>query len=163
MMHLNLIAQMYFLLIVANGAPILLWRILGDTASFPVDCGLRLADGHRLLGSSKTIRGVLASLAVTASLAPAINVSWSIGLAIACLAMTGDLISSFLKRRMGLAPSSRFTVLDQIPESLIPALAGTRVMGLSLLDVIIVVTLFFISVIFLSGLLYKMTVRRRPY
>ena len=36
-------------------------------------------------------------------------------------AMLGDALSSFIKRRMGAAPSSRATGLDQIPEALLAA------------------------------------------
>ena len=45
------------LLIVANGAPILVaWR-LGPRWAWPLDAGLVLGDGHRLLGESARGRG----------------------------------------------------------------------------------------------------------
>ena len=49
-----------------------------------------------------------------------IGLDWRIGALVAAMAMLGDLFSSFLKRRMGLAPSRQAIGLDQIPESCFP-------------------------------------------
>ena len=162
-MHFDLIAQCLFLLTVANGAPILASRILGDTLSWPVDGGAALPDGHRLLGPTMTFRGVVAALAATSLLAPVIGVSWAIGLSIAAMSIAGDLLSSFAKRRMAMAPSSRCTGLDQIPEALIPALGAMPLLVLSVYDVALVVVLFFAGAIVLSRLLFRLKIRRRPY
>ena len=162
-MHFDLVAKFLFLLAIANGAPIMVRRILGNTFSRPLDGGLELPDGHQLFGASKTIRGLVAALVATALVAPVINLSWTSGLTVAALAMAGDLISSFVKRRFGLAPGSRFTGLDQIPEALIPALAGTRLLALGVYDVFLVVVLFFVGEILLSRLLFRLTIRQRPY
>ncbi len=49
------------------------------------------------------------------------------------------------------------------PEALIPALVGTRLLDLSLYDVALVVTLFFVGEILVSRLPFGLTIRRRPY
>jgi CDP-2,3-bis-(O-geranylgeranyl)-sn-glycerol synthase len=77
--------------------------------------------------------------------------------------MAGDLFSSFVKRRMGLAPSSRAVGLDQIPESLFPMLAGAGIYGLSVADVGLAVAIFFVGEVVVSRLLYRMRLRDRPY
>jgi CDP-2,3-bis-(O-geranylgeranyl)-sn-glycerol synthase len=79
------------------------------------------------------------------------------------MAMAGDLSSSFLKRRMQLPPSSRCVGLDQVPESLFPALACRSVLGLTFLDVTAVVVLFFLGEVVLSRLLFKWGIRDRPF
>jgi len=162
-MHFDLIAQCLFLLAIANGAPILISRILGDTFSRAIDRGITLPDGHQLFGHSKTWRGIIAALVATAMMALIIGISWVIGLMLAALSLVGDLASSFVKRRLGLAPSSRFSGLDQIPEALIPALAGIWLLGLNVYDVTVVVILFFVGAILLSRLLFKLNIRQHPY
>ena len=59
--------------------------------------------------------------------------------------MLGDLVSSFLKRRLNMPPSSRATVIDQIPECLLPTLAIRSTLGLGALDVIFIVIIFFLG------------------
>ncbi len=77
--------------------------------------------------------------------------------------MAGDLFSSFLKRRMGLPPSSRTFGLDQIPESLFPALASMSDLDLTLADVALVVAIFTVGSQVLSILLFKIRLRDQPY
>src|SRR6476661_2238973 len=98
-----LIAQLLALLVVANGTPIIVERFLGKFLAFPIDGGAKLADGKPLFGSSKTLRGLALSIAATTAFAPLIALNWRIGGLVAAMAMLGDLLSSFLKRRMGLA------------------------------------------------------------
>jgi CDP-2,3-bis-(O-geranylgeranyl)-sn-glycerol synthase len=162
-MHVVLIAQLLFLLAMANGAPIVATRIFGTSLSRPLDNGLILGDGHPFLGVSKTVRGIVAALAATSLLAPVVNVPWLTGLCIAALAMAGDLLSSFIKRRLGLPPSSRFTGLDQIPESLIPAIGGMWLIGLSVYDAVTSSALFLVGEIVLSPLLYRLALRKQPH
>jgi len=54
-----LIAKLIVLMTIANGTPILLARLMGNRLSQPIDGGVRFVDGRRLLGPSKTIRGLL--------------------------------------------------------------------------------------------------------
>jgi CDP-2,3-bis-(O-geranylgeranyl)-sn-glycerol synthase len=77
--------------------------------------------------------------------------------------MAGDLFSSFVKRRLNLAASSRATGLDQIPESLFPLLVCRGALSLSLLDIAIGVAIFFAGEVMLSVLLYRAHIRDRPY
>jgi hypothetical protein len=75
----------------------------------------------------------------------------------------GDLFSSFLKRRLKIPPSNRATGLDQIPESLFPALACRSMLSLTMLDITSVLVIFFIGETVLSRLLFKWNVRDRPF
>jgi CDP-2,3-bis-(O-geranylgeranyl)-sn-glycerol synthase len=120
-------------------------------------------DLRPLFGPSKTIRGIVFSTITTTAFAPLIGLEWKIGVVVAIMAMTGDLFSSFLKRRMNLPSSSQAWGLDQIPESLFPALACRAMLGLTVLDIILVVGLFSIGVNLLSLLLFKWGIRDRPF
>ncbi len=77
--------------------------------------------------------------------------------------MTGDLVSSFTKRRMGLAPSSMAPGIDQVPESALPLLLLMDPLGLSALDLVLGVAVFWIGELVLSRLLFQIGMRDRPY
>jgi CDP-2,3-bis-(O-geranylgeranyl)-sn-glycerol synthase len=151
------------LIAAANSAPIFAKRLLGERLAWALDGGLRLADGQPLLGRSKTVRGVLVGIFLPAALAPLFGYPWWQGLAIGGAAIGGDLISSFIKRRLKLAPSSQAIGLDQIPESLLPALVARTWFDLSLPDIALVVGAFLVSALVLSKLLFRVGLRERPY
>jgi hypothetical protein len=157
------IVQLTILLAVANGAPVIATRILGSRLSCPLDEGVEFVDGRPLLGKSKTVRGIVVSILLSAMAAPLLGLGWKIGVAVGSATMAGDLLSSFVKRRLNLAPSSRATGLDQIPESLFPLLACRGTLSLSILDIAIGVAIFFAGEVVLSLLLYKAHIRDRPY
>jgi hypothetical protein len=156
-------AQMLLLLVVANGVPVLGKKIFGATFDRPLDGGLRLRDGHPLFGPSKTVRGVVLSTAATALAAIPLGYDWTDGALIALLAMLGDLASSFVKRRLGRAPSSMAPGLDQIPESLLPTLALKTRLDLMAWDIAGVVFAFILLELLLSRLLFGLHLRDRPY
>jgi hypothetical protein len=158
-----LIIQLLILLMLANGMPVVAKNILGDDFAYPIDGGVRFVDGHPLLGTSKTIRGILLSVLVTSVCAPFVGLDLKNGFLVGSGAMAGDLLSSFLKRRLNLPPSSRATGLDQIPESLIPLLACRNSLSLSGVDIAVTVAIFFVGEMLLSRLLYWIHVRDRPY
>jgi CDP-2,3-bis-(O-geranylgeranyl)-sn-glycerol synthase len=56
--------------------------------------------------------------------------------------MSGDLIASFTKRRLGRRPSESVRFLDEIPEALIPTLLLMGFLDLSVLQALIVVIAF---------------------
>ena len=138
----NIVIQCITLVIVANGAPILFEQLLGRRFCDPIDAGIVLGDGHPLLGPSKTWRGVAAALLVTGFAAALIGLPWLLGVVAAFCAMIGDCLSSFVKRRLGLAAGGRAVGLDQIPESLLPALACAASLRLGPVEVFIIVAVF---------------------
>ena len=158
-----LVLELLILLTVANGTPVVAKRLFGSAFAQPLDGGALFADGRPWFGPSKTIRGVvLATLANTAA-AAALGLGWKAGALLGVVAMAGDLLASFVKRRLGLAPSSQAVGLDQIPESLLPMLAGRLFMPVTGLDIAVTTLLFFVGEVILSRLLYKWHVRDRPY
>jgi CDP-archaeol synthase len=162
-MHVLLIFWLLFLLTLANGTPVIAHKILGNRFAQPLDGGITFVDGRPLFGPSKTLRGILLSTIVTGAGAALLGLGFGLGALFASLAMAGDLFSSFIKRRLGLRPSSRATGLDQIPESLFPLLACRDALSLSLTDIVMTVAIFFIGEILLSRLLYRWRLRDRPY
>ena len=61
-----MIAEKVTLIGAANAAPVALKRLLSDRYSTPVDGGLILRDGRRLLGPPKTWRGIALAILVPA-------------------------------------------------------------------------------------------------
>ncbi|HUI94755.1 MAG TPA: CDP-archaeol synthase [Xanthobacteraceae bacterium] len=158
-----LILQLTILLALANGTPLLAAWLLGSRLAFPLDGGLAFFDGRPLLGGSKTVRGIVAAVLATTAVAPLIGLSTGVGAVVGASAMAGDAFSSFVKRRLGLPPSSRATGLDQIPESLLPALACRAMLPLTAWDMVVVVVIFFVGDIVASWSLYRAHLRDRPY
>jgi CDP-2,3-bis-(O-geranylgeranyl)-sn-glycerol synthase len=138
-------------------------KLLGNRFSFPLDGNLRFIDGRPLFGTSKTIRGVALGVLAPAAGAPLIGLEPVIGVLVGSLAMAGDLVSSFLKRRLDLPPSSRASGLDQVPESLLPLLACHGPLSLTLADIVVGVVIFSIGDIVFSRVLYALRLRDRPY
>jgi hypothetical protein len=162
-MHYEVLAQVLMLLSLANGSPVIAKRIFGETYAAPVDGNVRFFDGRPLVGPSKTIRGIVISLAVTTLGAIALGLQFWLGLLVASTAMAGDLFSSFLKRRLHLSASSKATGLDQIPESLFPLLACRTELSLTALDIAIACVIFFVGQVLLSRLFFWLRLRDRPY
>ncbi|MEN8258316.1 MAG: CDP-archaeol synthase [Thermodesulfobacteriota bacterium] len=115
-------AKVVFFLLWINLLPPLAHLLFGKRFSWPLDGGLLFFDNQALFGSHKTIRGVVASVlgGVVASF-PLGMPLWLAALA-ALSAMVGDLLSSFIKRRLHKTPGSSIFVLDQIFEGFFPLL-----------------------------------------
>ena len=158
-----LILKLLALLTLANGAPVVAKRVLGRRLAAPLDGGLAFRDGRPLFGASKTARGVVVAVLATAAAAPVLGIDWTIGAVLGSVAMAGDLFSSFVKRRLGLASGSRATVLDQVPESLFPLLACQEALSLTAADILVTVLAFFVGEVLLSRLLYRIRLRDHPY
>lgn len=158
-----LVLQLLILLALANGTPVLAKKVLGARLALSIDGGGKFVDGQPLLGSSKTIRGILLAILVTAAGAAVIGFGWKVGTVVGSVAMAGDLFSSFLKRRLRLPAASRATGLDQVPESLFPLLVCCHMLSLTAWDIVVTVAVFFIAEVFLSRLLYRLRLRDEPY
>ena len=162
-MQLFLLLRMLVLLTLANGTPVIAKKVFGRHFDRPLDSGVLFFDRRPLFGRSKTMRGILVSILITTAGAPLIGLDPQIGAVVASTAMFGDLISSFVKRRLNLAPSSRAIGLDQVPESLLPLLACGDTLALTAADVGLGVIIFFIGELFFSRILYKAHLRDEPY
>jgi hypothetical protein len=157
------ILRALLLLGTANGAPVLATKLSGGSFAVPLDAGIRLPDGRPLFGAAKTVRGLLASIIATTAMSALLGLGWAAGAGVAAAAMGGDLISSFVKRRLGLALHARATGLDQVPEALLPMLLFRSSLGLSAADIAVALAAFIVLEIILSRLLFSLHIRDRPY
>lgn len=155
--------RLLLLLAAANTAPLLAKRVLGTRFSWPLDGGLTFVDGKPLLGRSKTWRGVLAAVLLCCAAAPILHVPWRISALFALASMAGDSLSSFVKRRLGVASSGQAYGLDQIPEALVPLLAIQGVMPIPWQMVLGVTLAFLLLEPPLARLTHHMGLRDQPY
>ncbi|HEY1231074.1 MAG: CDP-archaeol synthase [Frateuria sp.] len=99
--------RLLLLLSVANISPIVLKGMLGDQWDTPIDFGRLFVDGRPVLGTSKTWRGLAAAVLTATVAAPVLGFAPELGALAALLAMVGDAIASFTKRRFGIRPAGR--------------------------------------------------------
>ncbi|MCR8916161.1 CDP-archaeol synthase [Marinobacter panjinensis] len=155
--------ELFVMLVLANGVPVVAARVFGRRWSAPVDGGRLWRDGRPLLGNSKTWRGVVSGMLACGLFALIIGMGLLFGLVFGLLGLIGDMISSFIKRRAGLDSSARALGLDQIPEALLPMILAWYWLELNGLVVAGVVALFTVSNIVLSPLLFRLGIRHQPH
>lgn len=154
--------QLLLLLLIANGSPLAARAVLGDRWARPLDGGLCWR-GRPLFGPSKTWRGLVTAILLSALLAPLLGLGWPIGLVIGSLAMLGDLLSSFVKRRARLASGARAIGLDHLPESVLPLLACIPLLGLAVWQLVLISAAFMLADLLLSRTLYAMGIGDHPH
>ena len=155
--------HLLLLIIIANGAPIVIRVLLNGGFNLAVDFGVKLPDNKQIFGTAKTWRGIFSTLTLTPISALLLGYSPETGLLIAGYAILGDLTSSFIKRRLSMAPSSMAPLLDQVPESLFPAIIMMKMFNLTISSLILLILIFVITELLLSYTLYQWGIRKRPY
>lgn len=155
--------KLLLLILIANGVPIMAAAICGDWGARPLDGNRVLADGYRLLGDSKTWRGMVLAPLATGLVAVLLLLPVAVGVVVGLGAMLGDLLSSFVKRRLGMASSSMALGLDQIPEALLPLLVVADSLELSWMAIGLTVAGFAAVELALSPVFFRFGIRNRPY
>lgn len=140
------------LLVAANATPVLLAMLLGDRWAQPLDGGRTLRDGRPLFGSHKTWRGLIGGILASGAAGAALSAGFATGALFGLLALTGDLASSFLKRRLGRASGRETPLLDQLPEAVLPMLALREPLGLDALAIAGTAALFTVLDLLVSRL-----------
>ena len=84
----------------------------------PLDLGKNYKDGRRIFGENKTFRGFFSGLIIGSLVGIAENLFFGypilFGLITSLGALTGDLVKSFFKRRIGLKPGKMLPIADQL-------------------------------------------------
>jgi RimJ/RimL family protein N-acetyltransferase len=116
----------FLLLTAANATPVVVARLLGRRLAAPIDALFRSRQARPVFGAHKTWRGLASGMGACAAAGALLPCGAWIGLSFGLLALTGDLASSFVKRRLRWREGHEVPFLDQLPESLLPlcVLAG---------------------------------------
>ena len=155
--------KLQVLLLAVHGTPVLLAFALGSRGNIPVDFNRRFGDGRPIFGASKTWRGLIGALLASCILSQFFHFGLVFGVVFGALGMSGDLFTSFVKRRLGQEPSARFRVLDQIPESLLPSFYATYSLSLGWVWIVALPLAFMLCEMLVSIPLYHLKIRKRPY
>ena len=97
----------YFPAYIANATPVVM------TGGGPLDRGKNFVDGEPLFGDHKTVRGTFSGLAA-GILVGYLQGRFTRGILLSFGAILGDLVVSFIKRRLKLKPGAMFPIADQM-------------------------------------------------
>ena len=153
--------KILILLWLVNLAPPLLAHYLDTRWDTPVDRHRLWLDGRELLGPHKTLRGLAAGIAAGLLVGLLLGLHWWAALAAAGLSMIGDLLSSFIKRRLQIPSGRNVAGLDQVLEGALPLLLLASVYGLGRWQVVLLLAVFCCGAYAGSWLLHEM-LRKRP-
>jgi CDP-2,3-bis-(O-geranylgeranyl)-sn-glycerol synthase len=103
----------------------------------PLDGGEKWLDGKPFLGSHKTFRGCLVGI-LAGLIIGTMQGTLIVGLVQGFGAILGDLISSFYKRRLDLAPGESFPFLDQLDFIIVAIITSQPVIRASLQEIVII-------------------------
>ncbi|MEM3832799.1 MAG: CDP-2,3-bis-(O-geranylgeranyl)-sn-glycerol synthase [Thermoprotei archaeon] len=158
---------------VANGTPVVVYRLLNGKTT-PIDRGIIAWDGQRLLGDGKSIEGfvsgtIIGSVTgfVISFLMPYLYKNPIEYLLLSIGAMTGDLIGSFIKRRLKMERGAPFPLIDQTGFITIALLLVWMMVGLpnwidlELIFIILIIT--FILHIATNILAYIVGIKNKPW
>jgi uncharacterized protein len=145
----------------ANFLPPLANLILGNRSDYPLDGGKTWLDGRWIFGPHKTVRGVVASVLGGAAASPVFGLPWRVAGTAALFAMSGDLLTSFIKRRLDHPSGDPIPVLDQALEALLPTLYLGYSLSLSWWQGWLVVSLF-VPITYLGSRFWSYVVERPP-
>ena len=155
--------RLLLLLAAANTTPIVLKRVLGTRWNAAIDGGKLFGDGRPWLGASKTWRGFVGAIVVTAMLAPVLGLDAVDGALLGANAMMGDAVASFVKRRLGIRSSGRAFGLDQVPEALLPLLVLQERLAITEATVVAVTLAFLLLEVPGAWLSWRAGLRDEPY
>lgn len=161
-LNLEVDLTLLILVAVANSAPQVMRWASRDRAFHAVDNGIRLADGRPLFGPSKTWAGMIAAILASSLAAPLLSMPVDAGLHAGIAAMAGDLLTSFLKRRLGIGPSMPAPGLDQFAEAALPLLVLRAFLKFSWLDWLAILLVFVFGELVLAKILHRFGLRDRP-
>lgn len=154
--------KILFLLWIINFTPPLLAFFLEDKYNQPVDFGKKFQDGRQILGPHKTWRGIAGSLICGGLLAIIFHFPVWLGFLSALLSMSGDLTSSFIKRRLKKPSGRNFPGLDQFFEGALPFLVLTPYFQLSLVKTGLLIFMFCLGA-YLGSIFYKSILLKEPF
>lgn len=125
-------AKALALILFVNFVPPVLALKLKRRWNRPLDRGLRFIDGRPLLGPHKTVRGLLGSVAGGGLAGLVLGLPLWLGLFTGLASMAGDLLTSFIKRRLNKSSGQDAPGVDQFLEGFLPVVVLAHGLPLTL-------------------------------
>ncbi|RLE83254.1 MAG: CDP-2,3-bis-(O-geranylgeranyl)-sn-glycerol synthase [Thermoprotei archaeon] len=163
---------------VANAVPVIVAKILKKRT--PIDMGKNFVDGRRILGDGKSIEGFIAGvLAGASTYYPAkvvfealylkylseivFNSFFFIVTSIA--ALTGDMLGSFIKRRLGIPRGAPLPLVDQLSFIIIALIADYLIFKINIfsLEALLLVILTYAFHKLFNFLAFKLGLKNVPW
>ncbi|MBI9091290.1 MAG: CDP-archaeol synthase [Desulfobacterium sp.] len=109
-------AKMIVLLLFINAIPAIMMPFFSKARPFgmPMDFNLRFLDGRAWLGKHKTVGGFGFGILAGGTMGYCLGFPLALGFGSGFLAMAGDSVSSFIKRRFSFNEGTEVRILDQI-------------------------------------------------
>jgi hypothetical protein len=111
----------------------------------PVDRDMKFRDGQPFLGNHKTVRGVIGGILSGGAGALILNLPLWVGMWTGILSMAGDILNSFIKRRLGKTEGQEFLVMDQFLEGALPLAVLVILAQISLIGGIFLLLIFVVT------------------
>lgn len=155
---------------VANAVPVVVSKLVPWTPH-PLDGGRNWLDGRRIFGNTKTVEGLVSGIlagSITGfieQLLGIVEAGLEKGFILSTGAVFGDLLGSFIKRRLGLPPGSPAPILDQL-DFLAGALIAAKIAGLDNLtstDILVLVLLTLVLHPLTNLLAYMLHLKKVPW
>ncbi len=158
-MNLLIVLQVVYLFLpayFANASPV----IFGGGA--PLDGGVNWLDGKPFLGGHKTTKGTIFGITI-GSIVGLLQGNFIGGVLQAVGAIFGDIIASFLKRRINIEPGDSFPLADQL-DFIILAVALSYPVQLTSWETIIVIILVTLPLHYLTNVVaYLLGLKKQPW
>lgn len=149
---------------VANASPV----VLGGGR--PIDGGKKFSDGRPIFGPGKTVRGFFAGLIAGTAFAMLQGVSVGLlyhyllrGFLLSLGALTGDLLGSFIKRRINLERGAPAPIMDQLGFVVVALLFASPVLSLSW-EVILTILIITLPIHLATNIVgHRLKLKDRPW
>lgn len=158
-MNLQFVLQSIYLFLpayFANASPV----VFGGGA--PLDGGVNWLDGKPFLGGNKTTKGTIFGILI-GLLVGILQGNLYGGFLQAFGAISGDIISSFLKRRINIEPGASFPIFDQL-DFIIFAVALSFPIQITRWETALVIIIVTLPIHYLSNLIaYLLGLKKEPW
>jgi len=146
----------YLPAMIANGVPVFIRK------GTPIDRGKKFIDGRRVLGDGKTWEGLIIGSIFSISIGMVYYIIlenkylilYSLVLGIG--ALLGDIIASFIKRRLGIPRGAPLPVLDQV-NFILGSTAVVKIFRVDELAFMTITLVDFIIILFIASILHVTT------
>ncbi len=140
-----LFVKVIILLWSVNVTPVLLAVIFEEKWNTPLDRDALFIDGKPFFGNHKTIRGFLGGILAGSFIGLILGIPFWAALSASTLSMVGDLLSSFIKRRLKSSEGTDYPIMDQVFEGGFPLFVLVPTLSLSFAQSFSVILLFILT------------------
>lgn len=159
---MHILIKLLILLWSINLTPVLLAYSFEDKWDTPLDKGRLFMDGKPLLGSHKTIRGIMGGILAGMVFGFALEIPLWVAVLAGTMSMFGDSLTSFIKRRFSMIDGADVPVLDQFFEGFFPLIVIAPVYALSFAESVFLLLVFVITA-YLGAQFLNRVLRTEPF